>query len=75
LLQASPSKNPSKNVIGFCTAVVVEVLGVRVDEDIVKIIYPFVNSGLQPDKKDLSDHKVRLKLIIYYIWGIIWWFL
>ncbi|AET00469.2 uncharacterized protein At3g06530 isoform X2 [Medicago truncatula] len=61
---ASPSKNPSRNVIGFCTAVVVEVLGVRVDEDIVKIIHPFVNSGLQPDKKDLSDHKASSLMIV-----------
>jgi len=58
-LQASPSKNPSKIVIAFCTAVVVEVLGVRVDEDIVKTIHPLVSSGFQPGRKGLSDHKVR----------------
>jgi hypothetical protein len=63
-LQASPSKKfqPSKNVIGFCTAVFIEVLGtvVTVDDDIVKRILPFVSSGLQHGINGVSDHKVRL---------------
>ncbi|KAI5431755.1 hypothetical protein KIW84_035793 [Lathyrus oleraceus] len=58
---ASPSKKsqPSKNVIGFCTAVFIELLGtvVTVDDDIVKRILPFVVSGLQSGVKGLSDHK------------------
>ncbi|KAI5400729.1 hypothetical protein KIW84_065550 [Lathyrus oleraceus] len=58
---ASPSKKsqPSKNVIGFCTAVFIELLGtvVTVDDDIVKRILPFVVSGLQSSVKGLSDHK------------------
>ncbi|MCH91338.1 hypothetical protein A2U01_0012265, partial [Trifolium medium] len=58
---ASPSKKfqPSKNVIGFCTAVFIEVLGtvVTVDDDIVKRILPFVSSGLQHGISGVSDHK------------------
>lgn len=61
-------------MIGFCTAVFVEVLGtvVTVNDDLVKRILPFVVSGLQPGIKGVLDHKVRfqgncfcaLKLII-----------
>ncbi|CAK8538792.1 unnamed protein product [Lathyrus sativus] len=65
---ASPSKKfqPSKNVIGFCTAVFVELLGtvVTVDDDIVKRILPFVVSGLQSGVKGLSDHKASSLMIV-----------
>ncbi|KAK7320388.1 hypothetical protein VNO77_29813 [Canavalia gladiata] len=65
---ASPSKKfqPSRHVIGFCTAVFVEVLGtvVTVNDDIVKRILPFVVSGLQPGIKGVSDHKAGSLMII-----------
>ncbi|KAL2316770.1 hypothetical protein Fmac_030646 [Flemingia macrophylla] len=65
---ASPSKKsqPSRLVIGFCTAVFVEVLGtvVTVDDDLVKRILPFVVSGLQPGIKGASDHKAGSLMII-----------
>ncbi|KAI5433025.1 hypothetical protein KIW84_020356, partial [Lathyrus oleraceus] len=65
---ASPSKKfqPSKNVIGFCTAVFIELLGtvVTVDDDIVKRILPFVVSGLQSGVKGLSDHKASSLMIV-----------
>lgn len=61
-LQASPSKKfqPSRPVVSFCTAVVVEVLGsvTPLDDGLVKKILPFVSSGLQPGAKSGSDHKV-----------------
>ncbi|PNX77388.1 U3 small nucleolar RNA-associated protein [Trifolium pratense] len=61
---ASPSKKfqPSKNVIGFCTAVFIEVLGtvVTVDDDILKRILPFVSSGLQHGINGVSDHKLAV---------------
>lgn len=62
LPQASPSKKfqPSRPVVSFCTAVVVEVLGsvTPLDDGLVKKILPFVSSGLQPGAKSGSDHKV-----------------
>ncbi|CAJ1971385.1 unnamed protein product [Sphenostylis stenocarpa] len=65
---ASPSKRsqPSRHVIGFCTAVFVEVLGtvVTVKDDIVKRILPFVVSGLQPGINGVSDHKAGSLMII-----------
>ncbi|GAU49365.1 hypothetical protein TSUD_252390 [Trifolium subterraneum] len=65
---ASPSKKsqPSKNVIGFCTAVFIEVLGtvVTVDDDIVKRILPFVSSGLQHGITGVSDHKASSLMIV-----------
>ncbi|WJX64702.1 hypothetical protein P8452_49448 [Trifolium repens] len=65
---ASPSKKfqPSKNVIGFCTAVFIEVLGtvVTVDDDIVKRILPFVSSGLQHGINGVSDHKASSLMIV-----------
>lgn len=65
LPQASPSKkfHPSRPMISFCTAVVVEALGsvISVDNDVVTRILPFVNSGLQSDAKGGPDHKVRFK--------------
>lgn len=65
--QASPSKKsqPSRSMISFCTAVVVEALGsvTSVDNDVVTRILPFVNSGLQPDAKGGPDHRVRFKAI------------
>ena len=46
-------------MISFCTAVVVEVLGSMktIDNDIVKIILPFLNSGLQSGGLGSSDYK------------------
>ncbi|XP_027329398.1 uncharacterized protein At3g06530 isoform X2 [Abrus precatorius] len=65
---ASPSKKfqPSRHVIGFCTAVFVEVLGtvLTVNDDLVKRILPFVVSGLQPGIKGVSDHKAGSLMII-----------
>lgn len=67
-LQASPTKKfqPSKHVISFCTAVFIEVLGtvMTVNDDLVKIILPFVVSGLQPGIRGFSDHKVRFHIEI-----------
>ena len=69
-MQASPSKKfqPSRHVIGFCTAVFIEVLGtvVTVNDDLVKKILPFVVSGLQPGVKGVSDHKVRFRENCFY---------
>ena len=69
-MQASPSKKfqPSRHVIGFCTAVFIEVLGtvVTVNDDLVKKILPFVVSGLQPGVKGVSDHKVRFRENWFY---------
>ncbi|KAF3954304.1 hypothetical protein CMV_020329 [Castanea mollissima] len=65
---ATPSKKnqPSRFVISFCTAVVVEALGsiTTVEDDVVKRILPFVVSGLQPGTKGGSDHKVGFKGIL-----------
>ncbi|XP_061353134.1 uncharacterized protein At3g06530 [Gastrolobium bilobum] len=65
---ASPSKkfHPSRHVIGFCTAVFVEVLGivVPVNDDLVKRILPFVVSGLQPGTKGVSEHKAGSLMLI-----------
>ncbi|KAF7823345.1 U3 small nucleolar RNA-associated protein 10 [Senna tora] len=65
---ASPTKKfqPSKNVISFCTAVFIEVLGTvtMVDDDLVKRILPFVISGLQPGIQGVSDHKAASLMII-----------
>lgn len=67
-MQASPTKKflPSRPMINFCTAVVVEVLGsvTTVDSDAVKRILPFVVSGLQPGTKGGPDHKVSYKTIV-----------
>lgn len=72
LVQASPTKKlmPSRPMINFCTAVVVEALGsvTNVDSDAVKRILPFVVSGLHPGTKGGSDHKVRFKTIVTQIW-------
>lgn len=63
---ASKKSQPSRLVIGFCTAVFVEVLGtvVTVNDDLVKRILPFVVSGLQPGIKGVSDHKAGSLMII-----------
>ncbi|KAK6936870.1 U3 small nucleolar RNA-associated protein 10, N-terminal [Dillenia turbinata] len=56
---------PSRPVISFCTAVVVEALGSvsTVDTEVVKRILPFVTSGLQAGEKGL-DHKAGALMII-----------
>ncbi|KAH7537802.1 hypothetical protein FEM48_Zijuj03G0131900 [Ziziphus jujuba var. spinosa] len=58
---ASYSKKlkPSRQVVGFCTAVVVEALGsaTPVTDDLVKKIIPFVSSGLHAGAKAGSDHR------------------
>ncbi|XP_021845733.2 uncharacterized protein At3g06530 isoform X2 [Spinacia oleracea] len=65
---ATPSKKhrPATPVISFCTAVVVEVLGflATVDSDIVKIILPFLNSGLQSGGLGSSDYKAGTLMIV-----------
>lgn len=67
LPQASWSKKfkPSRQVVGFCTAVVVEALGsaTPLDDDVVKKIIPFVSSGLHAGAKAGSDHRVWLKTL------------
>ncbi|XP_030935775.1 uncharacterized protein At3g06530 [Quercus lobata] len=65
---ATPSKKnqPSRFIISFCTAVVVEALGsiTTVEDDVVKRILPFVVSGLQPGTKGGSDHKAGALMIV-----------
>ncbi|KAF5959772.1 hypothetical protein HYC85_000981 [Camellia sinensis] len=65
---ASPTKKiqPSRPVISFCTAVVVEVLGslTPLDSDVVKRVLPYVVSGLQPGAKGGSDHKAGALMIV-----------
>ncbi|XP_015973198.1 uncharacterized protein At3g06530 [Arachis duranensis] len=65
---AAPTKKfqPSRHVVGLCTAVCIEVLGslVTVNDDIVKRILPFVVSGLNPGVKGVSDHKAGSLMII-----------
>ncbi|KAL6531214.1 hypothetical protein OROHE_014283 [Orobanche hederae] len=63
---ATPVKKsqPSKNVIGFCTAVIFEVLGlVTVDSDTVKRILPYVSSGMQPGARG-QDQKAGALMIV-----------
>ncbi|KAF4372054.1 hypothetical protein F8388_000270 [Cannabis sativa] len=65
---ATPSKKlqPSRPVISFCTAVVIEALGsvASPENDFVNKILPFARSGLQPDAKGGSDHKAGAMMII-----------
>lgn len=65
---ASPVKKfqPSRPIIGFCTAVVIEALGslTTIDSDIVKRVLPFVVSGLQPGVKAGLDHKAGALMIV-----------
>ncbi|KAD2392887.1 hypothetical protein E3N88_39864 [Mikania micrantha] len=60
---ASPSKKvqPSRPVISFCTAVVIEVFGSLpvIDSDVVKRILPYLVSSLQSHSKGNIDHKNR----------------
>lgn len=60
--QASPTEKfqPSRPVISFCTAVVVEVLGslAVVETDVVKRILPYVFSGFKHGSKGGLDHQV-----------------
>lgn len=46
--------------MNFCTAVVIEVLGTltSVEPNVLNIVLLFVNTGLQPDTKGISDQKV-----------------
>ncbi|KAK6121966.1 hypothetical protein DH2020_044289 [Rehmannia glutinosa] len=63
---ASPAKKiqPSKPVIGFCTAVVFEVLGlVNVDSDTVRRILPYVNSALQPGARGMNQKAGALMIV------------
>ncbi|KAL0403042.1 UNVERIFIED_CONTAM: hypothetical protein Sradi_1945000 [Sesamum radiatum] len=63
---ATPVKKiqPSKHVIGFCTAVIFEVLGlVTIDNNIVKRILPYVNSGLQPGARGLNQKAGALMIV------------
>ncbi|KAK1419459.1 hypothetical protein QVD17_28628 [Tagetes erecta] len=65
---ASPTKKvqPSRPVISFCTAVVIEVLGSLpvLDTDVVKRISPYVISSLQIHSKGNIDHKVGALMIV-----------
>ncbi|XP_065871790.1 uncharacterized protein At3g06530 [Euphorbia lathyris] len=65
---ASPTKKfqPSRTVISFCTAVVIEALGSMtvVKSDVVKRILPFLVSGIQPVAKRSSDHKAGALMIV-----------
>ncbi|RAL52010.1 hypothetical protein DM860_016508 [Cuscuta australis] len=65
---ATPTKKvqPSVPVIGFCTAVVVEVLGslMTIDSDVVKRILPYVTSGLQHRGKRGDDQKAGALMIV-----------
>ncbi|XP_074294741.1 uncharacterized protein At3g06530-like [Silene latifolia] len=65
---ATPTKkhHPSTLVISFSTAVVVEVLGslAIVDNDIVKRLLPFVNSGLHSSGRGCSDYKAGKLMIL-----------
>ncbi|KAI3471008.1 hypothetical protein Pfo_027671 [Paulownia fortunei] len=63
---ATPVKKiqPSKHVIGFCTAVIFEVLGlVTLDSDIVKRILPYVSYGLQPGARGLNQKAGALMIV------------
>ncbi|XP_077219422.1 ARM repeat superfamily protein isoform X2 [Tasmannia lanceolata] len=57
---------PSRPVICFCTAVVVEALGCvpSIDGDTVMRILPFVFSGLNPEMDGGSDHKAGAMMIV-----------
>ncbi|XP_071732709.1 uncharacterized protein At3g06530 isoform X2 [Rutidosis leptorrhynchoides] len=65
---ASPSKKlqPSRPVISFCTAVVIEVFGslAVIDTDTVKRILPYVVSGLDAHSKGSIDHKAGALMIV-----------
>ncbi|XP_020540628.2 uncharacterized protein At3g06530 isoform X2 [Jatropha curcas] len=65
---ASPTKKfqPSRPVISFCVAVIIESLGSMtvINSDIVKRILPFVVSGLQPVSRRGSDHKAGALMIV-----------
>ncbi|KAJ4840356.1 hypothetical protein Tsubulata_007625 [Turnera subulata] len=65
---ASPTKKflPTRPVVSFATAVVIEVLGslTTVGDDVVKRVLPFVVSGLQPGAKGSSDHKAGALMIV-----------
>ncbi|ONI24972.1 hypothetical protein PRUPE_2G273000 [Prunus persica] len=65
---ASPSKKyrPSRPVIRFCTAVVIEVLGssTSVDSDVVQRILSLVVSGLEAGTKGDSENKAGAMMIV-----------
>ncbi|KAL0547236.1 hypothetical protein IC582_017165 [Cucumis melo] len=65
---AIPSKNipVSRPVVNFCTAVVIEVLGTltSVEPNVLNIVLLFVNTGLQPDTKGISDQKAGALMIV-----------
>ncbi|CAN6705484.1 unnamed protein product [Malus baccata var. baccata] len=65
---ASPSKKyrPSRTVIKFCMAVVIEVLGsaTSVDSDVVKRILPLVASGLESGTKGHPENKAGAMMIV-----------
>ncbi|XP_043702690.1 uncharacterized protein At3g06530-like [Telopea speciosissima] len=63
---------PSRPVVGFCTAVVIEVLGSMqiIDTDAVQKIIPFVRSGFRPATKCGPDHKAVNVEINYTVQGL-----
>lgn len=66
MVQATQAKEyvPSRPVVSFCTALIIEALGSvsTVDSGVVMRILPFVESGFQPGAKKSSDLKVSFKL-------------
>ncbi|XP_073126244.1 uncharacterized protein At3g06530 isoform X2 [Henckelia pumila] len=56
---------PSMQMTAFCTAVVFEVLGgfATIDSNIVKMILPYVSSGLQPNSRG-QDQKAGALMIV-----------
>lgn len=57
---------PPKAVICFCTAVIVEALGAvkQLESDTVKIVIPFVFSGLNPDFGSGEDNKAGALMVV-----------
>ncbi|XP_068649643.1 uncharacterized protein At3g06530 [Aristolochia californica] len=66
---AVPTKKsqPSREVVCFCTAVIVEVLGAMpsLDDGVVKRILPYVFDGLNPvNKAEIPDHKAGSMMVV-----------
>ncbi|XP_047327149.1 uncharacterized protein At3g06530 [Impatiens glandulifera] len=65
---ATPTKKnqPSRPVVGLCTAVIVEALGSlgTIGGDVVKRVIPYVISGLQLDNKGDLDQKAGCLMIV-----------
>ncbi|KAK4787741.1 hypothetical protein SAY86_011574 [Trapa natans] len=57
---------PSSHALGFCTAVIVEVLGSlpAVENEVVNKILPFVSSGFEIGRRKDSEHKAGSLMIV-----------